>query len=300
MPSPEATPDAPDRRPGPEDRQSLRWLLGLARSGRAAMGLVVLQGVAGALLLVAQAALLAEILQAVIMARRSPAALGRPFALLVGVILARAALTWGREAAGFAAGERVRGEVRRRLLARLAALGPAFTRRQSTGGLAAAVIEHVEALQGFYAHYLPQVALAVLVPAIVAAWVFPVSWAAAGLLLLAAPLIPLFMVLVGMGTESIAQRNFQALAHLSAHFLDMLQGLATLKLLHRGRDQARMVARAAEDYRRRTMQVLRVACLSAAVLEFFSSMGIALVAVYLGLHYLGYLNFGAYGRVLTL
>jgi ATP-binding cassette subfamily C protein CydD len=300
MLSPEATPDAPDRRPGPEDRQSLRWLLGLARSGRAAMGLAVLQGVAGALLLVAQAALLAEILQAVIMARRSPAALGRPFALLVGVILARAALSWGREAAGFAAGERVRGEVRRRLLARLAALGPAFTSRQSTGGLAAAVIEHVEALQGFYAHYLPQVALAVLVPAIVAAWVFPVSWAAAGLLLLAAPLIPLFMVLVGRGTESIAQRNFQALARLSAHFLDVLQGLATLKLLHRGRDQARVVARAADDYRRRTMQVLRVAFLSAAVLEFFSSMGIALVAVYLGLHYLGYLNFGAYGRALTL
>jgi ATP-binding cassette subfamily C protein CydD len=300
MMSPEAIPDAADPRPGPEDRQALRWLLGLAPNGAVAMGLVVLQGVAGALLLVAQAALLAGILQAVIIEQRAPAALGRSFALLVGVILARAALAWGREAAGFAAGERVRARVRRTLLERLAALGPAYTVRQSTGGLAAAAIEHVEALQGFFAHYLPQVALAVLVPLIVAFCVFPVSWAAAGLLLLAAPLIPLFMVLVGMGAESVAQRNFQALARLSAHFLDVLQGLSTLKLLLRSRDQARVVARAADDYRRRTMQVLRVAFLSAAVLEFFSSMGIALVAVYLGLHYLGYLDFGAYGRTLTL
>jgi len=300
MPLPDDQPAAALPRPSAGDRPTLRWLMALARHGAAGMALVVLQGAAGALLLVAQAALIAGILQAVVVDRHPPAEVGRSFLLLVGVVAVRAVLAWGREAAGFAAGERVRARVRADLAARLAAAGPAFAARQATGGLAAAVLEQVEALQGYFAHYLPQLALAVIAPAVVAAWIFPLSWAAGGLLLLAGPLIPLFMVLVGMGAESIAQRNFQALARLSGHFLDVLQGLATLKLLHRSRDQAGSVAQAADAYRRRTMQVLRVAFLSAAVLEFFSSLGIALVAVYLGMHFLGYIDFGAYGRDLNL
>jgi ATP-binding cassette subfamily C protein CydD len=103
-----------------------------------------------------------------------------------------------------------------------------------------------------------------------------------------------------MGAENISQRHFQALARMSAHFLDVLQGLATLKLFGRSRDEAGRIARVSADYRRRTMSVLRVAFLSSAVLEFFTSLSIALVAVYLGMSYLGYFSFGMYGRPLTL
>jgi ATP-binding cassette subfamily C protein CydD len=120
------------------------------------------------------------------------------------------------------------------------------------------------------------------------------------LLLVTAPLIPLFTILVGMGAENISQRHFQALARMSAHFLDVLQGLATLKLFGRSHDEAERIAHVSADFRRRTMSVLRIAFLSSAVLEFFASLSIALVAVYLGMSYLGYFSFGTYGRPLTL
>ena len=107
------------------------------------------------------------------------------------------------------------------------------------------------------------------------------------------------MVLVGMGAESISQRHFQALARMSAHFLDTLQGLTTLKIFNRSKKEVDHVARVSTEYRRKTMAVLRIAFLSSAVLEFFSAIAIAIVAVYLGLSFLGYLDFGSYGRSLT-
>jgi ATP-binding cassette, subfamily C, bacterial CydD len=112
-------------------------------------------------------------------------------------------------------------------------------------------------------------------------------------------LIPLFMVLVGMGAESISQRHFQALARMSAHFLDTLQGLTTLKIFNRSKKEVDHVARVSTEYRQKTMAVLRIAFLSSAVLEFFSAVAIAIVAVYLGLRFLGYIDFGSYGRSLT-
>ena len=186
------------------------------------------------------------------------------------------------------------------LLGRVAARGPAFTRQERTGALASVLVEQVEGLQGFYALFLPQLALAILLPLTIAAAVVPVSWAAGLLLLATAPMIPLFTILVGMGAESVSQRHFQSLARMSAHFLDVLQGLATLKLFDRSREEADAIARVSADFRRRTMSVLHVAFLSSAVIEFFASLSIALVAVYLGMSYLGYFNFGLYGQPITL
>ncbi len=222
------------------------------------------------------------------------------FAALAAAVLLRAALAWLREASAFAAGEKVRTQVRLLLLERIVARGPAFTRAERTGALTSVLVEQVEGLQDFYGLYLPQLALVILLPLTIAAAVLSLSWAAAGLLLATAPLIPLFTILVGMGAENISQRHFQALARMSAHFLDVLQGLATLKLFDRSRDEADRIARVSADFRRRTMSVLRVALLSSAVLEFFTSLSIALVAVYLGMSYLGYFSFGMYGRPLTL
>ena len=282
------------------DKKNLKWLLRNARTARTWILLSVGLGLCSGLLLVVQAGLMAHIIQTVFIDRLPRHLLTMPFVGLVAVIVARATLAWGREIAGFQAGARVREEIRMTLMKCFFDLGPAYTNRQRTGDLTSIALEQVEGLHDFFAHYLPQLALAVLIPAAILAFVFPISWVAGLLLLLTAPLIPLFMILVGMGAESISQRNFQALARLSAHFLDTLQGLATLKLFDRSRSEVDQIKKTSADYRRQTMRVLRVAFLSSAVLEFFSAVAIALVAVYLGMHYLGYLPFGDYGRELTL
>ena len=285
---------------GNSSKAARQWLFRQARSARGWIALSAAQGLIAGLLLIAQAALVAGIIHGAFIEARPRMRLEVYFGLLIAVVGLRALLAWGREITGFKAGAQVRSAVRRALLERLFREGPSLTRRYAGGALTSGIMEQVEALHNFYAFYLPQLALAVLVPLAILTAVFPLSWTAGAILLFTAPLIPLFMILVGMGAESISQKNFQALSRLSAQFLDLLRGLPSLKRFHRGRAASAKVAAVSEDYRRHTMQVLRVAFLSSAVLEFFSSVSIALVAVYLGTSYLGYLNFGTYGLPLTL
>jgi ATP-binding cassette subfamily C protein CydD len=278
---------------------ALKWLLEQVRPVRNWIGLSVGLGATGGLLLVAQAWVLSDLADRVISPGRSLDRLGPYVAGLCGIILVRSILAWARQAAGFKAGARVRRKVRLAILSHLFELGPLRSAGTPAGAAASTAMEQVEALQAFYALYLPQLFLAAMIPVAILAFVFPISWAAGAILLTTAPLIPFFMVLVGMGAQSISQRHFQALSRLSAHFLDLLQGLATLKLFNRSRAEAGTIATVSRQYRRRTMAVLRIAFLSSAVLEFFGAMAIALLAVYLGLSYLGYFQFGSYGRPLT-
>ena len=277
-----------------------RWLLKRASAARTWILLSVALGLSSGLLLVVQARFLARIVHGAFIEGRGTDMLGPLFAILAGVIILRSILGWARETAGFSAGARIRQEIRTELLAHIVSLGPGYTSRQSSGALASTALEHVEGLHDFYAFYLPQLALAVMIPAAIVAFVFPYSWAAGGLLLATAPLIPLFMILVGMGAESISQRHFQALSRMSAYFLDVLQGISTLKLFNRSKGAEEIIAGVSNNYRLQTMRVLRVAFLSSAVLEFFSSISIALVAVYLAMSYLGYFSFGLYGKSLNL
>lgn len=282
------------------NKESLRWLVKRARTVRTWVILSVVLGLTSGILLIAQARLLANIVHGAFMDNLPPTVLYPYFVALFGVVMVRAVLGWSREVAGFHAGAKVREEVRLSLMEHIFTLGPGFTSRQRTGALASTIMEHVEGLKDFYAFYLPQLALAVMIPVAILAFVFPLSWLAGVILLVTAPLIPLFMILVGMGAESISQRHFQALARVSAHFLDVLQGITTLKLYDRSREEEKNIAVVSNDYRQRTMSVLRIAFLSSAVLEFFSSIAIALVAVYLAMSYLGYIHLGDYGKPLTL
>jgi len=281
-------------------KPALGWLFRRARTARLWILLTVGLGFGSGLLLIVQASLTARIIHGVYIESQPRAELTPAFLLFALVVLGRAVLAWAREAAGFKAGARVRTDVRRLLLDHLTTAGPALTARHEAGALTSILVEQVEALHNFFARYLPQLALAVLIPLSILAVVFPVSWTAGIILTATAPLIPLFMVIVGMGAESISQRQFQALSRMSAHFLDVLQGLPTLKLFQRSQGAVQHVADVSREYRRRTMRVLRIAFLSSAVLEFFSSISIALVAVYLGTRYLGYVTFGTYGSPLTL
>jgi ATP-binding cassette, subfamily C, bacterial CydD len=282
-----------------DTRPAVRWLITQAKPVRTwiflSIGIAFLSG----LLIVLQARLMADIIHGAFMDRLSREEMWPMFTYLAIAITIRAFLQYAREISGFQAGARVREKLRLTILRHLAKTGPIGVAGRPAGALATVAAEHVEAVHGYFADYLPQLVIAVLIPITLVAFVFPISWAAGGLLLATAPMIPLFMVLIGMGAESISQRNFQALARLSAHFLDILQGLATLKLFGRSRAETESIEKVSEQYRLKTMKVLRVAFLSAAVLEFFSSFAIAMTAIYLGMSFLGYISFGTYGTPLT-
>jgi ATP-binding cassette subfamily C protein CydD len=209
-------------------------------------------------------------------------------------------VTWLRERVGFHAGAHIRFEIRRRVLNRLQQAGPAWIQGKPAGSWATLILEQIDDMHDFYARYLPQMTLAASVPLLIVITIFPINWAAALILLCTAPLIPLFMAMVGMGAADANRRNFKALARLSGHFLDRLRGMETLRIFNRGAAETENIRLASEDFRSRTMEVLRLAFLSSGVLEFFTSLSIALVAVYFGFSYLGEFNFGHYGAGVTL
>ncbi|HAT1619298.1 TPA: cysteine/glutathione ABC transporter permease/ATP-binding protein CydD [Raoultella planticola] len=257
-------------------------------------------GVISGLLIVGQAWLLARILHRMIMEHIPATALVLPFIVLVLIFVLRAWVVWLRERVGFYAGQHIRYEIRRQVLDRLQQAGPAWIQGKPAGSWATLVLEQIDDMHDYYARYLPQMTLAASVPLLIVITIFPINWAAALILLGTAPLIPLFMALVGMGAAEANRRNFLALARLSGHFLDRLRGMETLRLFHRGEAETDNIRHASQDFRQRTMEVLRLAFLSSGVLEFFTSLSIALVAVYFGFSYLGELNFGHYGVGVTL
>ncbi|MGE1561163.1 heme ABC transporter permease/ATP-binding protein CydD [Pantoea septica] len=277
-----------------------RWLRQQRAYGGRWLRLTSLFGLASALVIIAQAWLLAFLLQALIVEQRPRADLLLPFALLLLCFALRAVLNYAREAAGFRAGQAIRHALRQQVLDRLSALGPAWIRGKPAGSWATLLLEQIEEMQDYYARYLPQMTLAALIPLCILLTVFPLNWAAGLILLVTAPLIPLFMALVGMGAADANRRNFTALARLSGDFLDRLRGRETLRLFHRAEAETAAIAASTADFRQRTMEVLRLAFLSSAVLEFFASLAIAVVAVYFGFSYLGELHFGTWGSGVTL
>ncbi|QJT15936.1 cysteine/glutathione ABC transporter permease/ATP-binding protein CydD [Aeromonas sp. 1805] len=276
------------------------WLRNQSSHGRRWIGLSIGFGLGQGILMVAQAWLLATLLHGFIIEGSTPAQSIPLFIALLLVTLGKAVLAYGREVASFKAGSAVRQAIRELVLTRLGRLGPAYIQRRPAGSWASLLLEQIENMQDFFSRYLPQMAIAVFIPVVILVAVFPVNWAAGLILLGTAPLIPLFMILVGVGAADANRRNFQALARLSGHFLDRLKGLRTLQLFMRTQAEGDAIRDASEDFRERTMEVLRLAFLSTAVLEFFAALSVALVAVYFGFSYIDHLNFGHYGTKVTL
>ncbi|WP_324003293.1 heme ABC transporter permease/ATP-binding protein CydD [Aeromonas hydrophila] len=276
------------------------WLRNQSSHGRRWIGLSIGFGLGQGILMVAQAWLLATLLHGFIIEGTTPAQSIPLFIALLLVTLGKAVLAYGREVASFKAGSAVRQAIRELVLTRLGRLGPAYIQRRPAGSWASLLLEQIENMQDFFSRYLPQMAIAVFIPVVILVAVFPVNWAAGLILLGTAPLIPLFMILVGVGAADANRRNFQALARLSGHFLDRLKGLRTLQLFMRTQAEGDAIRDASEDFRERTMEVLRLAFLSTAVLEFFAALSVALVAVYFGFSYIDHLNFGHYGTKVTL
>ncbi len=211
---------------------------------------------------------------------------------LLTLSVVRAGLVWGREVAANSAATRVKQDLRSRLTAHLFDLGPAYTQGERSGELTNTIVQGVEALDAYFCQYLPQLALAALIPLTILVFVFPLDWLSGLILLVTAPLIPLFMVLIGNLADSLTKRQWKSLSRMSAHFLDVLQGLTTLKLLGRSREQTLNIAQISAQYRLATMGVLRVAFLSALTLEMLATISTAIVAVAIGLRLLnGTLSF---------
>jgi len=290
------------------EKSLLVWLKSQKKACGWFLKLSVWCGILSAIALIVQAYLIATLLDGVIIgngllgsgANSPQSTIGASDYLphlmaLIGLMLLRAGLAYARERASFEAGRRLRQHIRSAVMDKLTRLGPAFIKGKPAGSWASIVLEQVEDLQDFYARYLPQMTLAGVIPLLILLAVFPINWAAGLILLLTAPLIPLFMILVGMGAADANRKNFNALARLSGHFMDRLKGLATLKLFNRGDAELKVIEKASEEFRSRTMSVLRMAFLSSAVLEFFAAVSIAVLAVYFGFSYLGHLDFGYYG-----
>ncbi|MBE7563586.1 thiol reductant ABC exporter subunit CydD [Acidithiobacillus sp. HP-6] len=239
-------------------------------------------GLAAGLLIILQAFILAHIINGVSFQGLSLAAVMPLLWALLGLFVLRAALSWAGELVAFRASARIKTYLREQLLKHLLQLGPVAIAGERSADIASTMIEGVEALEPYFSRYLPQMALVSLIPLAILMVVFPEDWISGLILLITGPLVPFFMVLVGYAAEAVNQRQWRKMLLMSAHFLDVVQGLTTLKIFGRAKDEIEIVARISDDYRRSTMAGLRVAFLTSAVLEFFASLSIALVAVSLG------------------
>lgn len=243
-------------------------------------------GTLGTAVTIAQMALLARIVDRVFLRRQSLSQVGMQLAFLLGVIMLRAGLLWLRELTAQEGAIRIKAGLRDRLLGQLAHLGPRYTRGERTGEIVSTATEGIERLDPYFARYLPQMALSLITPLMILAFVFPLDLTSGLLLLFTAPIIPILMIVVGSYAQGHIQRQWLALSRMSAYFLDVLQGLPTLKLFGRSQVEADRVEDVSEEFRKRTMKVLRYAFLSGLVLEFMTMAAIALIAVSLGVRLL--------------
>ncbi|HEY1617649.1 MAG TPA: ABC transporter transmembrane domain-containing protein, partial [Streptosporangiaceae bacterium] len=292
----------PARRSGPVDRGLLRY----AAAARGYLATTVAAGLAGTGLILAQAGLLAWVLSAA--ATGTPAAaLTAPLAGLAGVLAARALIGFGGEAAALRAAAAVKSQFRRHLADRALLAGAAVPGEPGGGRaggrdgsvpgggvaepgrdaeLTALATRGLDGLDAYFARYLPQLVLALLVPAAVLIAIGLADWLSALIIAVTLPLVPVFGVLVGLHTRARARRQWLALARLGGHFLDVVEGLPTLRVFGRARHQEHAIAEMTGQYRAATMSTLRVAFLSALVLELTATLATALVAVEVGLRLL--------------
>ncbi len=258
-------------------------LLRYARATRTFLFVSVSLGVLSALLIVTQAWLLADVVSRAFLGGRSLAQLHAPLALLFVVVLARAGVAWGAELAASRSSARAKSQLRGALLERIPALGLDSSREQRTGELAVLATRGIDALDGYFSLYLPQLFLAVIVPVVVIAAVLWKDWISAAIIAFTIPLVPLFMALVGASTRERMDRQLRTLERLGGHFLDVVAGLPTLKIFGRAKAQAAAIRQITERYRTTAMSTLRITFLSSLILELVATVAVALVAVAIGL-----------------
>ena len=261
----------------------------LVRRARAARGYLAVAtglGLATTALILVQAGLVATLLAGAAPGTGA-AALGGPLAVLLGVLALRAVFAYGGESAALRAAATVKSQLRRALAEHVLRLGPGWLGGQRPGELATLATKGLDALDAYFARYLPQLVLACVVPVAVLVRVAAADWISALVIAVTVPIIPVFAVLVGLHTRAQTQRQWNLLARLGGHFLDVVEGLPTLKVFGRAAAQERVIAEVTDQHRTATMRTLRTAFLSALVLELAATLATAVVAVEVGLRLLG-------------
>ncbi|WP_417566672.1 thiol reductant ABC exporter subunit CydD [Marinobacter sp.] len=269
-----------------------QWLSELARGNRLWIRGTVAAGTVAGVATIVQMVLLARIIHLGVISEISVAELTPLFLGLILAIVVRAIGQGFQARLAARCSEQVGRDARRQIYRHWQATGPVELGQSSAGTLAREWIDHVEALHGYFARFLPQLGLSIIVPMLILTLVFWLDWLAGIFLLLSAPLIPLFMALVGMGAERLNQQHFETISRLSGQFLDKVRGLTTLQLFGQTAGAAELIRKRSDYFRRLTMKTLRVAFLSSAVLEFFASVAIAVIAIYIGFGLLGYITYG--------
>ncbi|NLF52424.1 MAG: thiol reductant ABC exporter subunit CydD [Leptolinea sp.] len=260
-----------------------RRLNSLAFRLRAPFIAVIVSAVAGGFAVIGQAWVLSDILDQIHILQVSINQLNRPFLLLVFIIFLRAILVYVNEQNAALLSEKIRSALRERLAEKILRLGPAYTNQQQDGELAHVTTTGVDSLDSYFSQYLPQLVICAILPVSILIIVFPLDILSAFILLVTAPLIPVFMILIGRTTETLTHRQYDAFSGMSAFFHDSLRGLTELKNLGRSGDHASRLDRVSETYRNATLKVLRVAFLSAFVLELAATLSVAVIAVQIGI-----------------
>ncbi len=275
--------DAPPRRSGPVDPRLLHYTRGTRRY----LVLTVALGGVTAGLVLAQAWLIANTISDVVVHHHGVAQVRTLVLLLAVVILGRSLVAWLGERAAQRASASAKSDLRTALVDRIVQLGPAGIDRERSGRLAVMATSGIDALDSYFARYLPQLFLAVIVPVTVIVVVLGADWISAVIIAVTVPLIPLFMALVGASTKVRMRRQARLLQRLAGHFLDVVAGLPTLKVFGRAKAQVAAVRDITNRYRTATMATLKVAFLSSLILELLATFSVALVAVAVGLRLLG-------------
>jgi len=259
------------------------WLRQNGRRVRRPLALTIALGELSGVLLVLQTALLVRIIDAVIFRHAAIASLSVFFLGLLAAVPARFVVMWASRRAGYECASRVKRLVRGEAVGHLRARGPIALAGMKTGEVVTVAVDGVEALEGYYARYLPQRALSTLLPFTVLACVFPLDWISGLTLVLTAVFLPVSMIVIGEESHARNQRLWATLARMSGRFLDILQGLTTIRMFGAARREAAEIERATDEYRTATMSVLRIAFLSSFMLELLSALSIAIVAILSGL-----------------
>ena len=258
-------------------------LLAHAHATRGFLLASVVIGTVSAALLVAQALLIASAVTAAFQDGAGLQEVRSALVGLVGIAVARAVLAWASEAVGHRSAATATSQLRMQVIERALRLGPAFLGGRGVGELTALVTRGASALDTYFARYLPQLVLAVVVPLIATVVIATEDLLAAVIIALTVPIIPVFMVLIGRYTQARVDRQWTTLGVLSGHFLDVVEGLPTLKIFNRAKAQVTTIRSVGDQYRRSTMNVLRISFLSSLVLELLASLSVAIIAVAIGL-----------------
>ncbi len=259
-----------------------RRLLSLTRDSRTALILTVLSGFLAGLLTILQAYLLSSTVNGVFLQGQTLAEVAHWLRLILIIIAGRTFLTWINEISANIVAVKIKSDLRERLFNHILNLGPAYTRGQRTGELTTAAVEGIEALDAYYSQYLPQLVVTALIPISILLVVFPIDLLSGIVMLVTAPLIPFFMIMIGKGAEIVTKRQYQTLSRLSAHFLDSLQGLTTLKVFGQSKAHAKNIEKVSNQFRDTTLDVLRITFLSALALELLATLSTAVIAVEIG------------------